>query len=205
VESASRHYDELGSKNTGTPNVGGSIATAGGLLFIAATNDSRIRAFSSKTGEELWSARMEATGNATPITYEGRDGQQYVVVAAGGPGHLRNVANTSDSKADSLVAFSLSGREAAPNVTTSNARPASTTPVHAVLPDANGKQEVLRMCTPCHGTETFAASRMSRDQWKAEVDNMIARGARGSDAEVQAVIDYLAQNLGAPAPRGGKK
>jgi glucose dehydrogenase len=85
------NYDELGIKNTGTPNVGESIATAGGLVFIAAANDSRIRAFSSKTGEELWSARMEATGNATPITYQGRDGQQYVVIAAGGPGHLRNV------------------------------------------------------------------------------------------------------------------
>src|SRR5205823_6386712 len=114
-------------------------ATAGGLVFIAATNDSRIRAFSAKTGEELWSAKMEATGNATPITYQGRDGQQYVVVAAGGPGHLRNVANTSDPKADSLVAFSLSGREAEPNFTTSSARPVSKAPVNAVLPEAKGK------------------------------------------------------------------
>jgi len=60
------------------------------------------------------------------------------------------------------------------------------------------------MCTTCHGAATFAASRMSRQEWKAEVDNMIARGARGTDAEVQAVIDYLARNLGAPAPTGGK-
>ena len=199
------NYDELGWKNTGTPNVGGSIATAGGLVFIAATNDSRIRAFSSKSGEELWSARMEATGNATPITYQGHDGQQYIVIAAGGPGHLRNVANTSDTKADSLVAFSLTGRAAEPDFTTSSARPASIAPATAVLPDAKGKQEVIRMCTSCHGAATFAASRMTRGEWKAEVDNMIARGARGSDAEVDAVIDYLAQNLGAPARRGGKK
>jgi hypothetical protein len=102
---------------------------------------------------------MEATGNATPITYQGRDGQQYVVVAAGGPGHLRNVANSSDSKADSLAAFSLNGRETGPNFTTSDARPASTTTVSGVLPDAKGKQEALRMCTPCHGAATFAASR----------------------------------------------
>jgi mono/diheme cytochrome c family protein len=103
------------------------------------------------------------------------------------------------------VAFSLTGREAEPDFTTSSARPASIAPATAVLPDAKGKQEVIRMCTSCHGAATFAASRMTRGEWKAEVDNMIARGARGSDAEVDAVIDYLAQNLGAPARRGGKK
>jgi quinoprotein glucose dehydrogenase len=62
------NYDELapqGRTNTGTPNVGGAIATAGGLVFIAATNDSRMRAFSSKTGAELWSAKLDASGNAT--------------------------------------------------------------------------------------------------------------------------------------------
>jgi glucose dehydrogenase len=201
------NYEELASqglKNTGTPNVGGSIATAGGLVFIAATNDSRIRGFSSKTGEELWSSRMEATGNATPITYQGRDGQQYLVIAAGGPAHLRNVGDTSSNKADSLVAFSLNGHEPEPNFTTASI-PQSTAPVSTVLPDAKGKEEVIRMCTSCHGAATFAASRMSREEWKAEVDNMIARGARGSETEVQAVIDYLAQNLGAPAPRGGRK
>jgi mono/diheme cytochrome c family protein len=70
--------------------------------------------------------------------------------------------------------------------------------VSTVLPDAKGKEEVIRMCTSCHGAATFAASRMSREEWKAEVDNMIARGARGSQIEIQAVIDYLAQNLAAP-------
>jgi glucose dehydrogenase len=82
------NFDELlpqGFKKTGTPNVGGSIATAGGLVFVAATNDSSIRAFDSRTGEELWLTKLEASGNATPVTYLGSDGNQYVVIAAGGP------------------------------------------------------------------------------------------------------------------------
>ena len=52
-----RELEAQGLKNTGTPNVGGTIATAGGLVFVAATNDATFRAFDSRTGKELWSAR----------------------------------------------------------------------------------------------------------------------------------------------------
>ncbi len=88
---------------TGAPNLGGSIATASGLVFIAATNDRRFRAFDGRTGKELWTAELDASGNAIPITYQGRDGKQYVVVAAGGGGHIGGNRPTSDS----LIAFSL--------------------------------------------------------------------------------------------------
>ena len=192
------NYDELaaqGLKNTGTPNVGGAIATAGGLVFIAATNDSRMRAFSSKTGEELWFTRLDATGNATPITFLGRDGEQYVVIAAGGPAHLRNVADSSPGKADSLIAYSLNGRAADPITTTSAAKAAAPVALMATLPDVKGKPELIRMCTPCHGTEIFTRTRMSRAEWKAEVDNMIARGAQGTEREIRLVVDYLGRNL----------
>ena len=91
-----------GIKNTGALNLGGSIATAGGLLFIAATNDQRFRAFDSKNGTELWSTKLDADGNATPITYRGQDGKQYVVIVAGGPGHMRR-----GPASDSVVAFRL--------------------------------------------------------------------------------------------------
>lgn len=196
------NYDELapqGMKNTGAPNVGGAIATAGGLVFIGATNDSRLRAFSSKTGEELWSTKLDATGNATPITFLGRDGQQYVVIAAGGPAHLRNVADSSGGNSDSVIAYSLSGHAADPLPTTSKAGPGRAAPVNASLPDEKGKPELIRMCTPCHGTDTFLRMRMSREGWKGEVDNMIARGAQGTESEIQLVVDYLARNF-APAP-----
>ncbi|MEO8593779.1 MAG: PQQ-binding-like beta-propeller repeat protein [Candidatus Solibacter sp.] len=194
------NYEELaaqGMTKTGAPNVGGAIATASGLVFIAATNDSRLRAFSSKTGEEVWSARMEASGNATPITFLGRDGQQYVVIAAGGPAHFRNVADNSAPKADSLIAFSLNGKQADPVMTTAIPAPrtVAAAPAGDPLPEASGKAEVMRVCTPCHGTETFTGTRMTREQWKAEVDNMVGRGAQGTASEIQAVVDYLARHL----------
>ena len=97
----------------GTPNVGGTTVTAGRLIFVAATNDSKFRAFNSRTGEELWSVKLEASGNATPITYQGRSGKQYVVIVAGGPAHLRTVGNTANN-ADSVVAFALGGRAGLP-------------------------------------------------------------------------------------------
>jgi quinoprotein glucose dehydrogenase len=80
-------YPELaakGLKNTGTENYGGPIVTAGGLLFIGATNfDKKFRAFDKSTGELLWETTLPFSGNATPITYE-VNGRQYVVIAAGG-------------------------------------------------------------------------------------------------------------------------
>ncbi len=80
-------YPELsakGLKNTGTENYGGPIVTAGGLLFIGATNfDKRFRAFDKSTGELLWETTLPYAGNATPATYQ-VDGRQFVVIGAGG-------------------------------------------------------------------------------------------------------------------------
>ncbi len=80
-------YPELaakGQKNTGTENYGGPIVTAGGLLFIGATDfDKKFRAFDKSTGELLWEATLPFSGNATPATYE-VNGRQFVVIAAGG-------------------------------------------------------------------------------------------------------------------------
>ncbi|MEE9606756.1 MAG: pyrroloquinoline quinone-dependent dehydrogenase, partial [Myxococcota bacterium] len=84
----------------GAPNLGGPIATAGGLVFIAATTDKFLRAFDARTGEEVWSQRLPFTGNATPITYRLRpDGKQYLVLAAGGHGW--------SEPGDALMAFAL--------------------------------------------------------------------------------------------------
>jgi glucose dehydrogenase len=87
-------YKELeakGIKNTGTPNLGGAIATAGGLLFIGATNDQRFRAFDSKTGKELWTEDINGNAMSVPITYQSSGGRQFVVVATGGDGLLGGV------------------------------------------------------------------------------------------------------------------
>ena len=75
---------EQGIGNTGTENYGGPIATAGGLIFIGATNfDRKFRAFDKATGRLLWETTLPFSGNATPATYE-VDGRQFVVIAAGG-------------------------------------------------------------------------------------------------------------------------
>lgn len=73
---------------TGVPNLGGSIITRGGLVFIGATTDQYLRAFDLRTGAELWKARLPAGAQATPMTYRARDGRQYVVITAGGHGAL---------------------------------------------------------------------------------------------------------------------
>ncbi len=73
---------------TGRPNVGGSITTAGGVTFIGATDDARLRAFETKTGAELWTQKLVASAHATPITYQGKDGRQYVAVVATGGSFL---------------------------------------------------------------------------------------------------------------------
>lgn len=85
---------------TGTPNFGGTIVTAGGLVFIAGTKDEKIRAFDSADGKMLWQAALPAGGYATPATYRAR-GKQYIVIAAGGAGKLGTKAG------DWFVAFAL--------------------------------------------------------------------------------------------------
>jgi quinoprotein glucose dehydrogenase len=93
---------DIGLKS-GTRTMGGSIATASGLVFIGATNDRRFRAFDAKSGKELWVAELPASGHSTPMTYMGKDGSQYVVIAASGGTAIGAGLPISDS----LVAFRL--------------------------------------------------------------------------------------------------
>lgn len=84
----------------GTPNIGGPIITASGLVFIGAAMDDYLRALDVETGRELWKGRLPAGGQATPMTYEFQ-GRQYVVIAAGGHG------SAGTRPGDSIVAFAL--------------------------------------------------------------------------------------------------
>jgi quinoprotein glucose dehydrogenase len=88
------------ARKTGTPNFGGPVATAGGLVFIGAAMDRYLRAFDQRTGTEVWAGRLPAAGMATPMTYVWK-GRQYIVIAAGGHGQ----AGTQTG--DSIVAFAL--------------------------------------------------------------------------------------------------
>jgi len=99
---------EKGLKNTGSENYGGPIVTAGGLVFIAATNyDKKFRAFDKNTGKLLWEANLPFPGNATPATYE-VGGRQFIVIATSGSGILHNQRNTRARQVGaSYVAFAL--------------------------------------------------------------------------------------------------
>jgi quinoprotein glucose dehydrogenase len=94
-------YPELKARgiHSGTENYGGSVVTAGGLLFIAATSDAKFRAFNKRTGQLLWETDLPAAGFATPAIYE-LDGKEYVVIACGG-GKLQKKSG------DTYVAFAL--------------------------------------------------------------------------------------------------
>ena len=82
----------------GTPNLGGPIATAGGLVFIGAAMDHVLRAFDVETGKELWKGALPGGARATPMTYS-LNGRQYVVVSVGGSDEW--------GKGDYVVAFAL--------------------------------------------------------------------------------------------------
>jgi quinoprotein glucose dehydrogenase len=94
-------YKELTEKGiapTGTENYGGPAVTAGGLVFIAATKDEKIRAFDKKTGKVLWQANLPAAGHATPAVYA-VNGKQFIVIACGG--------GKGTKSGDAYVAFAL--------------------------------------------------------------------------------------------------
>jgi quinoprotein glucose dehydrogenase len=93
--------DGLPDPNTGRPNVGGPITTASGLIFIGGTDDKRFRAFDTKTGKEIWTYKIPASLYGTPLTYQGKNGKQYVAaVVTGGFWGDR-------PSADDVMAFAL--------------------------------------------------------------------------------------------------
>jgi quinoprotein glucose dehydrogenase len=104
-------YEELTARGipvTGTKNYGGTIVTAGGLVFIGGTSDKKFRAFDKETGEVLWEYDLPAPGGATPATYE-IDGKQYIVIAAtGGRVSEEAIPYVTD---DTFIAFTLPDRQ----------------------------------------------------------------------------------------------
>jgi quinoprotein glucose dehydrogenase len=90
---------ESGQSGLGAENYGGPVVTAGGLLFIAATPDAKIRAFDKATGRLLWEDTLPHAAHATPAVYEA-DGRQFVVVAAGG-------GKFGQASGDTYVAYAL--------------------------------------------------------------------------------------------------
>jgi glucose dehydrogenase len=195
-------YPELiaqGIPPTGTPNLGGPIATAGGLVFIGASKDRRFRAFDATTGKELWYVELEAQAAATPMTFMGKDGKQYVVVAAGGPGDTDR--GGTEQYPQKLVAFAL-GDRATTSTSAATAAPAALAAKPGSAPTlvqmssqafAQARVVTERVCTTCHGLQAETASGGTPERWKAVVDQMIGMGATATSDEAKMIVDYLSQ------------
>jgi quinoprotein glucose dehydrogenase len=197
----------IGKQNTGRPGLGGAIVTASGLTFVGATDDARFRAFDTETGKELWTVKLPASAESTPISYADAKGQQYIaVVATGGLG--AGAALTGDS----LVVFSLSGastntlteslpkaQSGAPAVNALAAAP--STQVH--FPPGPGRNLTVRVCSGCHSPDVAASQHLSAQEWNSLVQSMAARGAVASDDEFDQITDYLARSFprSVPAPQ----
>jgi quinoprotein glucose dehydrogenase len=206
-------YPELLAKGipaTGTPNLGGPIATASGLVFIGATKDARFRAFDARTGRELWHAQLEAAAGATPMTFMGRDGTQYVVIAAGGPGDTDR--GGTDQYPQKLVAFALAERIDTPVTPAASpaqqpAVAASAPPAPEALPPASaetlehGRQLVERVCTACHAMGTDMTKGRPPDMWRTVVQQMIAIGAKANAEEGRTIVTYLSHTYPPKGPR----
>lgn len=201
-------YPELaraGAPPTGTPNLGGSLVTASGLLFIAATMDGDFRAFDARTGRMLWEAGLGGYGEATPMTYLGRNGKQYVAIAVGGPGLLRGVHLSVPEPHVRLLAFVLGGKPSSPTraslANSSAAAMRTESAEYGRLPTGIGQRLVQQDCTLCHGVETVTRSHLSRSAWQATVRDMITRGAPVTPSQYETVVDYLTHNFGTSGPK----
>jgi glucose dehydrogenase/cytochrome c5 len=197
--------DAKGVHGTGALNFGGSIATAGGLVLIAATNDHIFHAFDAKTGKLLWQTTLESGSYTTPMTYQARSGKQFVVLVATGGSFFDMTAG------DSVFAFALPGglpsarvaQSVATNSTESSASPspsAQTTAAPAAggaaMPDGAGKAIVQKQCAVCHGLTVVTAKHASRKEWEQVVNQMVSRGADLTDDEIDTVLEYLTKNYG---------
>lgn len=203
IESLARE----GAGNTGSLNLGGSIATAGNLVFIGATNDQRFRAFDSRDGSVLWEARLEASGHSSPITYMGRDGRQYVALMAQGGG-----AFLGGPLSNSLVAYALPGiprkplpafvtKAAAAAAAAERGRPAVGAFAPLSLPPGEAKALTEKTCgAGCHSIEIVTSHRMSPADWNSMVRAMVARGAPASEPQIAAIVEYLSKSLGSGPP-----
>jgi quinoprotein glucose dehydrogenase len=213
-----------GKQNTGRPGLGGAIVTAAGLIFVGATDDARFRAFDEGTGKEIWTVKLPASAESTPITYADAAGTQYVAVVATGGG-LIGAPLTSDV----VIAYSLSGTESVSSVLDGNSFSAEATPpgsadgeryvaAHfdstmpgspqsSLFPPGPGRELMLKVCSGCHSANVSASKRMSAQEWRSLVQTMAGRGAVATDEEFDEISGYLARSFPRPGaqPAPGPK
>ena len=113
-----------GSDQWGSPNLGGAMITAGGVVFAGGAIDHSLHAFDVETGKELWTASLPAGVHASPMTYVSASGRQFIVVAAGGHKELHGRAGDFDKAGDYFIAYAL------PRSTDARSTPATVSTGH---------------------------------------------------------------------------
>lgn len=172
-------------------------------MFIAATTDHLFHAFDTKTGKLLWQTTLESGSYTTPMTYEAKNGKQYVVLVATGGSFFDMTAG------DSVFAFALPGGLAAPKAmqsATNGAETPASEPQTAqtaapaanstAMPDGAGKAIAQKQCAVCHAVTVVTAKHASRSEWEQVVNQMVSRGADLSDDDIDTVLEYLTKNYG---------
>lgn len=156
-------------KELGAIGNGGLLVTGGGLLF-AGSGDYAVHAIDTKSGADLWTFPTgNLKTNGSPMTYRLK-GRQYIVLAVGGPG-----------PGATLLAFSLGGDKKSP----------------ALLDTANdGHLPVPQLCGQCHAFDMVTRTHRTKEQWQAVIESMIGKGARISNAEFDAALEYLSKDYG---------
>jgi glucose dehydrogenase len=183
-------YKELtarGITGTGTgTNEGAPIATATGLVFVGATADHMFRAFDSTSGRELWSAALDNSVLATPMSYQGANGYQYIVAVAGGGEVGWHHPVPKGPKEAQLVAFALPGA-------TKELRTYGTPPGTETKAQSPDQALVNRTCSTCHALNQVISSGRTREGWRSVVNQMVANGAKASPDEITRIVNYLSR------------
>ena len=200
-----------GKQNTGRPGLGGAIITASGLIFIGATDDARFRAFDEASGKEIWTVKLPAAAESTPITYADARGNQYVAVVATGGGLIG-----APLASDAVIAYSLSGTKSVSSVLDGNS-PAAVSDASgkrrheryvaahldsaqsSLFPPGPGRELMLKVCSGCHSANVSASKRMDAKEWNDLVQAMAGRGAVATDEEFDEISGYLARSFPARA------
>lgn len=199
-----------GKQNTGRPGLGGAIVTASGLTFIGATDDARFRAFNTKTGKEIWTVKLPAAAESTPITYADASGKQYLVVVATGGGLIG-----APLRSDSLIVYTLPGPKGsmgtganrvaqheiqakAATEQETRAEAASESSASNVtstygLPPGQGRSLTIQVCSGCHSPAVVKGQHLNSQEWYDMVQVMYGRGAVATDAELEKITRYLTE------------
>jgi glucose dehydrogenase len=203
-------YGDVGA-HTGMPNLGGSLATAGGLVFIGATGlgylgatveQPLFHAFDSRTGAELWKVRISSPAEAAPMSFVGKSGRQFIVIASSGSlrpdGEMALIAFALPRAGDQAVDLKPAPLAEQPSLPPTPAAAFNAVTRVEDLPEGPGREDLVNACGSCHALSAVTVRPRSSEEWAALIGEMRGRGAKADDAAAVRIRDYLSAHFGVP-------